>query len=225
MTFPQDTAERLAVDYSADGFRRRAARRLIPLESPAPVVDPFEAAGDHRLNPGTKPFLYAQGAPKDAAVLIPVVERPAGATVLLTRRTDNLTAHAGQIAFPGGKIDEIDDGPLDAALREAFEEIGLDAHLVTPLGRLSDYLTGSGYRIAPVVGMVRPEMHLIPNPGEVAEVFEVPLAFLMDPANHRRDSREFRGKQRYFYAMPHEGRYIWGVTAGILRLLSDTVYG
>ena len=139
-------------------------------------------------------------------------------------RTDHLTSHAGQISLPGGKIDPDDDGAVGAALREAEEEIGLDPHLVEPLGVLPTYLTGSGYRVAPVVALVGQQARLVPNPDEVADVFEVPLAFLMNDANHLRQSRVFAGKPRYFYAMPYGERYIWGVTAGILRLMYETVY-
>ncbi|MCA1242308.1 CoA pyrophosphatase [Stappia stellulata] len=179
--------------------------------------------GDHILNPDLGPFAFAKRPPRDAAVLIAVVERAEGASVILTQRTDHLPSHAGQISLPGGKIEPHDDGPLGAALREADEEIGLSPGLVRPAGILPTYLTGSGYRVAPVVALVDPAARLTPDPGEVAEVFEVPLSFLMDEANHLRQSRMLAGKPRYFYAMPYRERYIWGVTAGILRLLYETV--
>jgi 8-oxo-dGTP pyrophosphatase MutT (NUDIX family) len=179
--------------------------------------------GDHVLNPDLGPFAFAKRPPRDAAVLIAVVERAGGASVILTQRTDHLPSHAGQISLPGGKIEPHDDGPLGAALREADEEIGLSPGLVRPAGILPTYLTGSGYRVAPVVALVDPAARLTPDPGEVAEVFEVPLSFLMDEANHLRQSRMLAGKPRYFYAMPYRERYIWGVTAGILRLLYETV--
>lgn len=180
--------------------------------------------GDHILNPDMGPFAFAKRAPRDAAVLIPVIDRPAGPSVILTQRTDHLASHAGQISLPGGKIDAEDGGPIAAALREAEEEIGLARSLVEPAGVLPTYLTGSGYRVAPVLGRVSGEAWLAPNPHEVAEVFEVPLAFLMDAANHQRQSRVFAGKPRYFYAISYGERYIWGVTAGILRLLYETVH-
>uniref|UniRef100_UPI003BA9C383 CoA pyrophosphatase n=1 Tax=Stappia sp. TaxID=1870903 RepID=UPI003BA9C383 len=180
--------------------------------------------GDHILNPDMGPFAHARRAPRDAAVLIPVIDRSNGPAVVLTQRTDHLASHAGQISLPGGKIDEGDGGPVAAALREAEEEIGLSPSLVMPAGVLPTYLTGSGYRVAPVVGLVDTSARFVANPDEVADVFEVPLAFLMNEANHQRSSRMLDGKPRYFYAMPFGERYIWGVTAGILRLLYDTVY-
>ncbi|WP_428700542.1 CoA pyrophosphatase [Stappia sp.] len=200
---------------TARAFAEQARTRLV-----SPATD---EVGDHILNPDLGPFAFAKRPPRDAAVLIPVIERPAGATIILTRRTDHLTSHAGQISLPGGKIDPDDDGAVGAALREAEEEIGLDPRFVETLGVLPTYLTGSGYRVAPVVALVGQEAQLVPNPDEVADVFEVPLAFLMNDANHLRQSRVFAGKPRYFYAMPYGERYIWGVTAGILRLMYETV--
>lgn len=174
--------------------------------------------GDHAMNPDLK--LPAESY-RDAAVLIPVVAREPEATVILTERTSHLAAHAGQIAFPGGKIDPEDRGPAAAALREASEEIGLDAGLVAVVGYLDPYLSRTGYRIVPVVGRVEPGFSLAVNRDEVAETFEVPLSFLLDPANHRRASRIFAGRERYFYEMPFGERYIWGVTAGIVRALYE----
>jgi 8-oxo-dGTP pyrophosphatase MutT (NUDIX family) len=158
---------------------------------------------------------------KPAAVLVPVVNRPEGASVLLTVRAASLRDHSAQIAFPGGKIDAADASPVDAALREAEEEIGLDRAHVTPLGFLDAYLTGSGYRIVPVVAAVDPGFVLTINPDEVDEAFETPLGFLMDPTNHALHGREWRGAWRSYYAMPYGQRYIWGATAGILRNLHD----
>jgi 8-oxo-dGTP pyrophosphatase MutT (NUDIX family) len=145
-------------------------------------------------------------------------------TVILTMRTTELSSHAGQIAFPGGKIDKSDSGPLAAAQREAKEEIGLDARLIDPIGYLDLYLTFSGFRILPLVARVAPTYVFTLNAAEVADAFEVPLAFLMTPANHQRGSREWRGIQRQHYAMPYRDRYIWGVTAGILRNLYERLY-
>jgi 8-oxo-dGTP pyrophosphatase MutT (NUDIX family) len=156
-------------------------------------------------------------------VLIPVVDRPEPA-VLLTLRTE-LPSHPGQIAFPGGKIDPHDESPLGAALREAEEEIGLPPALVEPLGYLDLYLTFSGFRILPTVARVAPGYALDLNKSEVSEAFEVPLAFLMGPENHHRHSRDWKGITRHYYAMPYEDRYIWGVTAGILRNLYERIYG
>ena len=182
--------------------------------------------GDHILNPDMGPYAKWTGAPREAAVLIPILDQGNGrASVLFTERTAHLSSHAGQVAFPGGKIDPEDGTAEQAALREAEEEIGLSREFVEPFARLAPYLTGSGYRVTPVIGFVSGTPVLRPNPGEVADVFEVPLAFLMDPANHQRQSRDWQGKARYFYAMPYESRYIWGVTAGIVRSLYETVYG
>jgi 8-oxo-dGTP pyrophosphatase MutT (NUDIX family) len=144
--------------------------------------------------------------------------------VLLTLRTESLSSHAGQIAFPGGRIDPGDASPLAAALREADEEIGLKRDYIEPLGYLDLYLSGTGYRIAPTVARVRPGFQLSVNPAEVADTFEVPLAFVMGPENHQRHSREWRGMMRSYYAMPFGDRYIWGVTAGILRNLYERLY-
>ena len=156
-----------------------------------------------------------------ASVLIPLVEREAGLSMLLTQRTAHLTDHAGQISFPGGRAEDYDDSAIDTALREAEEEIGLHRRHVDVLGTLPDYVTGTGYRVTPVVALVRPPFELTPDPNEVAEIFEVPLAFLMNAANHRRlsfDLPEGAGR-RSFYAMPYERFFIWGATAGMLRNL------
>ncbi|MGH6719207.1 MAG: CoA pyrophosphatase [Alphaproteobacteria bacterium] len=151
-----------------------------------------------------------------AAVLIPLVERAGGMTVLLTRRADGLPNHAGQIAFPGGRVEPGDAGPAATALRETAEEIGLAPDRVEVAGTLAPYRTGTGYHITPVVGFVVPPFDLVPDPTEVAEVFEVPLAFVLDHANHRRDSMVWRGELRWYDALPYGERYIWGATAGML---------
>ncbi|MEX0404667.1 CoA pyrophosphatase [Aquibium sp. LZ166] len=200
--------------YSAADFRQRALREQAPhsLE-----------LGDHLFNPSFED-LIARDRLRDAAVLVPVVDRGEEATVLLTKRTEKLRSHSGQIAFPGGRIDPEDATPEHAALREAEEEIGLDATFIEVIGRMPDYLTGSGYRIAPVLATVRPGFLLTINEDEVDDAFEVPLRFLMDPANHRRESRMWQERERFFYTMPHGERYIWGVTAGILRTLYERLY-
>ena len=156
-----------------------------------------------------------------ASVLIPLVRRPEGLTMLLTQRTAHLTDHAGQISFPGGRAEDYDVSPVDTALREAEEEIGLERRHVEVIGRMPDYLTGTGYRVTPVVGLLSPPFELKADPNEVAEIFEVPLAFLMDGMNHKRlsfDLPEGKGR-RTFYAMPYERFFIWGATAGMLRNL------
>ncbi|MGZ3183005.1 MAG: CoA pyrophosphatase [Telluria sp.] len=158
--------------------------------------------------------------PTPAAVLVPLVERVEGLHVLLTLRTDHLSAHAGQISFPGGRAEEEDADPIATALRETQEEVGLHARHIDVLGTLPDYITGTGYRVTPVVALVTPPFTLEPDPNEVAEVFEVPLAFLMDGAHHQRLSFELpEGGRRSFYAMPYGDYFIWGATAGMLRNL------
>jgi 8-oxo-dGTP pyrophosphatase MutT (NUDIX family) len=160
---------------------------------------------------------------RPAAVLIPVVEHPQP-TVLLTQRAAHLNDHAGQISFPGGKIDAMDRSPLDTALREAEEEIGLGREFIDPIGYLDLYGTSFGFRILPTVARVKPGFKLRISRSEVDDAFEVPLDFLMDPANHEMHSRDFRGMKRSYYAMPFAERYIWGATAGILRVLYERIY-
>jgi len=208
----------------ADDFFARARRRLT-LDVPPALSDPSApgARGDLDLNPE----LWQRAgvaATKPAAVLVPIVAR-SEPTVLLTQRTAELASHAGQVAFPGGKIDPEDATPLAAALREAQEEIGLAPVLVEPLGYLDLYLTFSGFRILPTVACVKPDFALTLNPWEVAETFEVPLRFLMTPQNHQRKTRDWNGIEREYYAIPFENRYIWGITAGILRNLYERIYG
>jgi len=158
-------------------------------------------------------------APTPASVLVPLVLRPNGLTVLLTQRTAHLTDHAGQISFPGGRAETYDRDAIDTALRESEEEIGLDRRHVEILGTLPQYLTGTGYCVTPVVGLVQPPFEVTADPSEVAAIFEVPLSFLMDGANHQRLSADLPGGRRTFYAMPYEGYFIWGATAGMLRNL------
>jgi 8-oxo-dGTP pyrophosphatase MutT (NUDIX family) len=206
---------------SREFFERSRAR--LGFEVPAGLVDPtiIPKSGDH----GTDRMLeiVAREQPvRPAAVLIPVVDHPQP-TVLLTQRAAHLNDHAGQISFPGGKIDATDATPLDAALREAEEEIGLSREFVDPIGYLDLYGTGFGFRILPTLARVRPGFTLHVNKAEVEDVFEVPLAFLMDPANHQVHSKEFRGMERSYYAMPFAERYIWGATAGILRVLYERI--
>ncbi len=160
-----------------------------------------------------------------AAVLIALVERDAGLSVILTRRADTLRRHTGQIALPGGRRDP-GETPWQTALREAHEEIGLEPAYVSVAGLSSPYRTGTGYLITPVVGFVRPGFSLMANPDEVADIFETPFGFLMDPKNHEQHERELpSGETRRFYAMTHEQRFIWGATAGILHALYERLYG
>lgn len=193
-------------------------------EPPKPGDVIARPRSDFDLNPEFAPPIPETGL-KPAAVLVPIVDRPGGATVLLTQRAAALRDHSAQIAFPGGRIDRDDAGPVDAALREAEEEIGLMRRHVTPLGFLDAYLTGTGYRIIPVVARIEAEFALTLNREEVDEAFETPLAFLLDPANHERHSRVFKGSMRSYYAMPWGDRYIWGATAGIIRNLHDRLFG
>ena len=207
---------------SAEFFDRARAR--LQFEIPAGLTDPnlIPASGDQ----GTDQMLaiLAREQPiRPAAVLIPVVEH-SQPTVLLTQRSAHLNEHAGQISFPGGKIDAADASPLETALREAEEEIGLDREFVDPIGYLDVYGTSFGFRILPTVARVRPGFKLQINASEVDDAFEVPLAFLMNPANHQRHAKEFRGMERTYYAMPYEERYIWGATAGILRVLYERIF-
>jgi 8-oxo-dGTP pyrophosphatase MutT (NUDIX family) len=201
------------------------ARERLTLQVPPSLTDPTAAGarGDLDLNPSMWERAGV-AATKPAAVLVPVIDRDEP-TVLLTTRTQELASHAGQVAFPGGKIDPKDESPVAAAMREAREEIGLAPALIEPLGYLDLYLTFSGFRILPTVARVRPDFMLRLNPSEVTEAFEVPLSFLMTPANHQRRSREWKGIEREYYAIPFGDRYIWGITAGIVRNLFDRVYG
>ena len=213
-----------APTFTGPEFMRRARERL-NLEVPAALddLDATAVRGDLDLDDELWKKAGVK-AVKPAAVLVPVVER-AEPLVLLTLRTPDLKSHSGQIAFPGGKIDPHDASPLDAALREAEEEIGLDRGLVDPIGYLDLYLTFSGFRILPTVARVDPDYRLTINPAEVVEAFEVPMAFLMEPVNHQRHSRIWKeGIERHYYAMPFGERYIWGITAGILRNLYERVY-
>jgi 8-oxo-dGTP pyrophosphatase MutT (NUDIX family) len=190
-------------------------------------ADPVEAAafrrairGDHDLNPG---LTAPSTALRPAAVLVPLVNHPDGIAVLLTQRTAHLTAHAGQISFPGGRIEEQDADAVAAALRETEEEVGLPRRHVEVIGRLDTYVTGTGFEIAPIVGIVTPPYPLEIDPFEVAEAFEVPLLFFLDRRNHQRVERESAGTTRSFYVLPYEGRNIWGATAGILVNLAEVL--
>ncbi|MEA2940280.1 MAG: hypothetical protein QOD09_809 [Bradyrhizobium sp.] len=207
---------------SAEFFDRARARLRFEIPPGLNDASIIPVSGD----PGNDRMLQiiAQERPiRPAAVLIPVVDHPQP-TVLLTQRAAHLNDHAGQISFPGGKIDATDASPLDAALREAEEEIGLNREFIDPIGYLDLYATGFGFRILPALARIKPGFKLRINETEVDDAFEVPLAFLMDPANHQLHSKEFRGMERSYYAMPFAERYIWGATAGILRVLYERIY-
>ena len=208
---------------SARDFYARARSRLT-LDVPAGLTDASitPARGDHDADPVMSKI--AQVRPiRPAAVLVPVVDHPEP-TILLTQRAQHLPDHAGQVSFPGGKIDKSDAHPLDSALREAEEEIGLDRGHVEPLGYLDLYMTTLGYRIVPVMARIKPGFALTLNTSEVDATFEVPLAFLMDQNNVQRHSRDWQGMTRHYYAITFGERYIWGVTAGILRNLHERIY-
>lgn len=211
-----DNPDLLAPDDAARGLSEDELRRCFPRVAAAPGRI-LGRRGDHDLNPGW-------GEPpdlRDAAVLVPLVARADGFTVLLTQRTAHLAAHAGQISFPGGAVEPEDANEEAAALRETWEEIGLPAERIELLGRLDTYVTRTGFRIAPVVGLIRPPFILKTDPYEVAEAFEVPLAVFRDPARAETHGRVFAGRERFFYAFTWEGRYIWGATAGMLVNLRD----
>lgn len=181
-----------------------------------------EAFGDHVLNPH-----YKNDTPlRPAAVLLSLIKREGGATVLFTRRTDHLEHHPGQISFPGGHVDDSDDSPQMTALRETQEECGIDPANIKIIGRVNTYLTGTGFSVTPIVGIITPPFDMSPDPIEVAEIFEVPLAFIMDPNNHQRETRVFDGDLTWYtYAMPYNDYHIWGITAGILRNFYEIVSG
>ena len=183
--------------------RLRAVLHPLPLRS---VFVREDGVGDEELTP--------------ASVLFPIVLREGGPSVLLTQRTEHLKDHPGQISFPGGRVEPEDASPAETALREAQEEIGLSPRHVEILGYLPEYRTGTGFRVTPVVAVVKPPFDLHPEPGEVAEIFEVPFFFLMDAANHQQHSLHHRGKLRHYFAMPYGEYFIWGATAGIIVTLS-----
>jgi len=207
---------------AAEFFAR--VRRRLTLDVPPGLTDASvsPARGDHDADPVMRKIAEVRPI-RPAAVLVPIIDHPEP-TVLLTQRAQHLPDHAGQVSFPGGKIDTGDSDPSASALREAQEEIGLDRAHVEPLGYLDLYMTTLGYRIVPLVARVQPGFKLRLNVAEVDATFEVPLAFLMDQANVQRHSREWQGMTRHYYAITFGERYIWGVTAGILRNLYDRIY-
>lgn len=195
----------------------RRLRRHVPVEE-THLCGSDKRRGDDDLNPG---MLSEVGHLVDAAVLVPLIRREEGPHLLLTRRTMSLSAHAGQIAFPGGRVEAWDASPTAAALREAEEEIGLPPEAVEVIGRLDTYITRTGYRVTPVVGLSDPPECLEANPHEVSEIFEVPLAFLLDPEVREVHTRRYDGRDRHYYAFPYGDYYIWGATAGMLVNLME----
>lgn len=192
-------------------------------------LDPLDATAAHArtrsdgdLNPDwpDRPATF-----RPAAVLAPIVKRPEGWTMLFTQRSHETPAHPGQISLPGGRVQQSDANAVETALRETLEEIGLGGDRIEPLGAWDMYETGTGFRITPIVGLVEPEFELVLDPREVAGVFEAPLSFLFDPANHERREGEWRGLRRAYYAMPYGDRFIWGATAGMIRALYERLYG
>jgi 8-oxo-dGTP pyrophosphatase MutT (NUDIX family) len=216
----QDKAAPPQSPFSEPGFRQLATL----LSQTVPIADPGQpdTPSDFDLSPELVPEV-ARAPLAPAAVLIPIIAR-AELTVLLTQRTEHLARHAGQIAFPGGRMEPTDHDPTAAALRETHEEIGIDASFIEPLGYLDAYRTGTGFRIFPVVSLVREGFTLQLDAREVADAFEVPLAFLMNEANYRTEVRFWRGAERRFYAIPFEQRYIWGATAGIMRNMHKRLF-
>lgn len=199
---------------TVDEIVRRVRERSVRLASGLPVPNP-PLGSDFSLNG----MVSVPASWRPAAVLVPLVRRETGITVLLTQRTEDMPSHAGQIAFPGGRVQAEDADAIATALRETEEEVGLERAYVDVIGPVDRYRTGTGYEITPVVGMVRPGFTTRADPREVADVFEVPLAHFLDERNHRLDSRVYQGRERRYYAMPYGERYIWGATAGMLKNL------
>lgn len=206
--------------HAAPGeLRAWIERHLDPLEE----REAAQATSDFDLTPNAFPNEPVELVP--AAVLVGLIQRDHGFSVLLTRRSDTMRRHTGQVALPGGRCDP-GETVWQTALREAHEEVGLHPDFVSLAGLSSPYRTGTGYLVTPVVGFVREGFSLIPNPDEVADIFETPFGFLMDPVNYQEHERETPdGQKRRFYAMTHEDQYIWGATAGMLRALYDRLYG
>ncbi len=201
--------------FTLDEFRHRAWQA----QSDVPRVE----TGDFQFNPDLED-LIRQNALREAAVLIGVLQGKDGPSVLLTERTATLRSHSGQIAFPGGRVDSTDRTYAETALRECEEEVGIGGEHLEIVGEMPIYFSGSGYRIHPVLAVISGDYELRPNEQEVASIFDVPLSFLMNEGNHRKNSRQWQGKTRYFYEMPYQDRHIWGVTAGILRVMFERLY-
>ncbi|MBX2832863.1 MAG: CoA pyrophosphatase [Rhodospirillales bacterium] len=194
----------------------------------APQGGILQRRGDHAVDyPGSqsraRAFAEGELVSRPAAVLVPLVKRDEGLHVILTRRTDHLSDHAGQISFPGGRQEEEDSTLEETALRETEEEIGLSRRHVNLIGRIDDYYTVTGYQVTPVIGLVTPPFDLMPDDQEVAEVFEVPLNFILDPKNQKLQTVTFEGTRRRYFAIPYREYYIWGATAGMLVNFSEVI--
>ncbi len=209
---------------SNDVIRETFRTLLDPVPaSPSEILDENGLfRGDHDLNPASFPRI--DGIYKPAAVLVPIVIRDESPAVILTRRASHLNKHAGQISFPGGRAEESDATAVETALRESEEEIGLAPEFVDVVGALSTYLTVTHYSVTPVVGFVKPGFQLVAEEDEVAEIFEVPLEFLLNAKNHKKHSGFHDGVERFWYAMPYNEHYIWGATAGMIMDLSERVH-
>ena len=223
---PKPASQAAAAPLTEARFRALAAGRLEAGPTEA-VFDPRSGKtwgrGDWDLNPEMLADFAVMQPARAAAVLVPIVARPE-LTLLLTQRPTTMPTHAGQIAFPGGKVEASDADHRAAALREAEEEIGLEPRFIETLGFLDMYRTGTGFNVAPVVAIVRPDFQLRLDAREVEEAFEVPLAFLMDAANHQKLSRPWQGRDRHYFAMPYGERYIWGATAGMIKNLHQRLF-
>lgn len=211
-----NSADEIARHILGDGIASLRARLL----SEPPEMPLIPTSGDFDLNPQLRPARPRALSP--AAVLLPIIDS-SEPSILFTRRTEHLSRHAGQVSFPGGRAQNEDNSLIDTALRETREEIGITSDFISVAGFLDTYETGTGYAILPVVGVLRKGFALIPNVDEVAEIFEVPLAFLLDPANSERHSGDWQGRKREFYAFRYGGHYIWGATAAMLVNLRDRI--
>jgi 8-oxo-dGTP pyrophosphatase MutT (NUDIX family) len=222
---PGFDAQAIPIHQVCAGEKKVASEFLEPaglkarLQSPPQWQPEITDENRHVIASGIIAKRQAAGKVTKAAVLIPLVLKEDGLSVLLTQRTNHLRDHAGQISFPGGRMDPEDQSPNDTALRESQEEIGLDPKRVEIIGHLPQYLTVSGYSVTPVVGLVQAQAEYVLDEFEVADVFEVPLSFLLDPANHQVRLWQSEQGGRRFYSMPYENRFIWGATAGMLRNL------
>lgn len=202
--------------WRAEAIEARLRACVLPLQEVRCLRSDYDLAPE--LRPAAPRLL------KPAAVLAPIVRRPDGWTLLFTLRAADLPTHAGQISFPGGRLQPEDAGAVEAALRETHEEIGVEANWIEPIGAIDAYETVTGFRVQPIVGLLRPGFEVKPDPREVAEVFEAPIEQVLDPARMERREQEWQGTVRRYFAIEYEGRLIWGATAGMLKALSDRLY-